>query len=191
MKRTLIIIMCLVICSICVAQENTVNRLPDKPNRPVYKDHTVTETGYWFSAEGLFGTMADPNSTNLQFIGAQFVNGFRLNEFLRGGVGIGIKHYFKSDDLRTSTTVLGFPLFANLRGNLLSQNDREIVPFWSIESGTEIRSGYYVSPLVGFKIGEQRSSFTVGVSYTMIQMDTKEKDDDIRNCITLKVGYEF
>lgn len=191
MKKIILTLLCATMSIVCTAQENTVNRLPDTPKHPVYKDHTVTQTGYWFSTEGFFGTMADPNSKNLQFIGAQFVNGFRLNEFLRGGVGIGLKHYFKSDDVRTSTTALGFPLFANLRGNLLSQNDREIVPFWSIEAGTEIRTGYYVSPLVGFKIGEQRSSFTVGVSYTMIQMDTKDKDDDIRNCITLKFGYEF
>lgn len=191
MKKILLTLLCAAMCIVCSAQENTVNRLPDAPKRSVYKDHTVNQTGYWFSAEGFFGTMADPNSKNLQFIGAQFVNGFRLNEFLRGGVGIGLKHYFKSDDLRTSATALGFPLYANLRGNLLSQNDREIVPFWSVEAGTEIRSGYFVSPLVGFKIGEQRSSFTVGVLYTMIQMDTKDKDDDIRNCITLKFGYEF
>lgn len=191
MKNTLLLLICAVFSLTVSAQENKVTRMPEKPDRAAYTDYSQSQSGYWFTVEGLGGSMADPNSKCLQFIGAQTVNGLRLNEFLRGGIGIGMKYYFKSEDVRTSTISWGFPLYANLRGNIISQNDRAAVPFWSLEAGTEIRSGFFVSPLIGLKLGEQRSSFTVGLSYTIIKMDTWDKDGDMRNLVTLKFGYEF
>ena len=191
MKKTLLLIACALLCMTAYAQENQVTRLPEKPNRTAYKDYTQSQGGYWFSVEGFGGTMADPNEKNIQYIGADFVNGYRFSEFLRAGVGVGMKYYFGSDKVRTSSVSWGFPLYIDLRGNIISQNDREAVPFWSVETGTEIRSGFFFSPLIGLKIGEQRSSFTVGISYTYFKMDTWAKDGDSRNMVSLKVGYEF
>lgn len=183
--------MCAALSLTVAAQENQVTRMPEKPNRTSYKVYTQQEKGYWFSVEGLVGTMADPNEKKVQFVGGDFVNGYRFSEFLRAGVGIGMKYYIDSDKVRTSSLSWGFPLYANVRGNIISQNDRAAVPFYSVEVGTEIRNGFFFSPLIGLKIGEQRNSFTVGVSYTYIKMDTWRKDGDGRNLVTLKFGYEF
>ena len=50
-------------------------------------------------------------------------------------------------------------IFVNARGNFISQEVREIVPYWSVDIGGAIRDGFMFTPSFGCRIGEQRSAF--------------------------------
>ena len=191
MKRKIFIGLSIALCLQCAAQENQVKRLPDVPKRTAYKDYSAQETGYWFAVEPQVGTMADAGRRCIQFCGADYVNGWRFSEFLRAGVGIGMKYYINSSDVRTSSLSWAFPLYADVRGNIISQNNRNTVPFWSADIGAEIHNGFFFAPAIGLRMGEQRCAFTVSLSYCLMQMDTWSDDGELRNLVSLKLGYEF
>lgn len=189
--RIMVIGLFIAFCTECMAQENVVKRLPEKPKRSGYRDYGTEDKGYWIAIEAFGGSMADVGRRCIPFAGASIVNGYRFNEFLRIGIGLGTKYYISNDDVRTSSIPWSFPLYADVRGNIISQNDRTIVPYWSIDIGAEVRNGVYFSPTFGARIGEARSSFIIGVSYQMVPMDTWRDKSELRNMFALKLGYEF
>lgn len=83
------------------------------------------------------------------------------------------------------------PIFLNARGNFISQDVREIVPFWSVDLGGVIRDGFMFTPSIGARIGEQRSAFLVSLGYSLRTINAKENHTKTRNYIVLKLGYEF
>jgi hypothetical protein len=82
-------------------------------------------------------------------------------------------------------------LYADFRGNIISQQDRSLVPYWSFDIGAEIRNGFFFSPTIGVRIGEGRSSFLVGLNYRYGSVKTWKDDNDMRSMFALKLGYEF
>ncbi len=166
--------------------------MPELPkNRTHYREYKEATSGYW-SAVTLNGTTTTKiNRKNMQNVGLDWINGYRFNEFIRVGIGIGARYYVNNDNVRRNGTAWSFPLFADIRGNIISQQDRGSVPYWSVDMGGEFRGGFYFSPTLGYRFGGPRSSLLLGLSYTLQQFDTWKKDNECISGISLKIGYEF
>lgn len=191
MKKLLSLAIALLLSSYCLAQENEVKRLPEKPHTSNYRDYSTTDNGYWTAVELNGGATAMTGRRNLPFAEGTWVNGYRFNEFLRVGVGFGAKYYFNNDDVRTKSSPWVFPLYADFRGNIISMYNRTVVPYWSADIGSEIRNGFFFSPTIGLRIGEARNAFLIGINYRIGTMDTKKKENEARSMFALKIGYEF
>ena len=167
-------------------------RLPELPNnRTHYTDYNDKESGYWGSISANTSSTLMFKRKNMQNVGADWVNGYRFNEFLRVGLGVGLRYYVNNDHVRRSDIAWSFPIYVDVRGNIISQQDRGAVPYWSVDLGGEIRGGLYFSPTLGYRFGTQRGSLLLGVSYTLWQADTWKKDNESISGVSLKVGYEF
>ncbi|MCD7714399.1 MAG: hypothetical protein LUI08_05700 [Prevotella sp.] len=188
MKR--IFLLSLVFCALVgYAQEV---RLPDLPkNRTRYTDYREETSGYWSAITVNGATTTMFNRKNMQNVGADWVNGYRFSEFLRVGIGAGVRYYINNDNVRRKDVSWSFPIFADVRGNFISQQDRGSVPFWSVDLGGEFHGGVYFSPTLGYRFGAPRGCFILGISYTLQQFDTWRKDNEPISGVSLKLGYEF
>lgn len=167
-------------------------RLPELPNnRTHYTDYNDKENGYWGAISANTSSTLMFKRKNMQNVGADWVNGYRFNEFLRVGLGVGLRYYINNDHVRRSDIAWSFPIYADVRGNIISQQDRAAVPYWSVDLGGEICGGLYFSPTLGYRLGTQRGSLLLGVSYTLQQADTWKKNHESINGVSLKVEYEF
>lgn len=191
MKRCIFLGIMFATCSCCLAQDNQVNRLPEKPHTSAYRDYSTADNGYWTAVEIDGGATAMTSKRNMPFVEGAWVNGYRFNEFLRVGIGLGAKYYFKNDDVRAKSSPWVFPLYADFRGNIVSMYNRTVVPYWSADIGSEIRNGFFFSPTIGLRIGEARNAFLIGINYRIGAMDTWKKDNEARSMFALKLGYEF
>lgn len=165
--------------------------LPEASSRNRYVDYLDRSAGYWCAAEFSAGSSLQFDRSNLAPLNLSFVNGYQFNEFLKMGMGIGVRYYINNDEIRRSHIAWAFPIFANVRGNIISQESRSIVPYWSFDLGGAVRDGVYVSPTIGARFGIHRSSLLLGLSYVGQQMNLQEKEDAFVNMITVKIGYEF
>lgn len=181
-----------------MAQDNQEVVLPQRPHRAQYVDHTQSQTGFWCAAELEGGSTVMLEHSNMQAAQFTYIGGYRLNEYFRVGVGIGVKYYFNNNSKRRgSANSCTFPLYANFRGNFLSQADRSMVPYWSVNLGTVLKDGFYLSPSVGLRFGEQRNSWLLGISYSLNHINTSKLQSPPAKCLrttsslSLHVGYEF
>ena len=178
------------ICNYIAAQEDV--KLPEKPNRAKYVDYSTKDKGFWCAVEAEVGSSVVFNSTNAQRAGISYTGGYYFNEFLKVGVGIGANYYFNNNDnLRDTGIEWTMPIFANIRGNIISQESREMVPFWSFSAGGAIRDGLFLSPAIGLRFGELRNAFLLGLGYTLSEIDAKPGKSKATSFFTLKLGYEF
>lgn len=187
MKKIVAIVCTLGIAYTTFAQSRTIIM----PEEPVpQKNIAEMDKGYWCAGEVLGGyTM---QSDNFGMVGATFTNGYRFNQYIKVGAGLGVLYYPKADDIRRKKSQVALPLFVNARGNMLSDATRRTVPFWSLNAGWAFPDGAFVTPTVGLRIGEKRSAFLVGVSYTLRHIETKKTiDTDLYSGVFLKFGYEF
>lgn len=162
---------------------------PEKFNPP-YRSYTELEKGYWTAVEFYGGISTWVGKENLGFLQLAWVNGYRFSEFFRLGVGIGGRYYFNNDSCRKSDVPWAFPIFLNVRGNIVSQRVDRLVPYWSMDVGTSIRDKFFFSPTLGLRFGGKRSDVLVGLSYTG-QWLTSPEGNKYANLLGLKVGYEF
>ena len=172
------------------AQERNI-KLPQQPKRAAYSDYKNADTGFWCAAELSGGSTTMFKRHNMPFAGFNVINGYRINEFLRTGIGFGAKYYINNDDVHSSSIPWTFPVYLDIRGNIISQEDRTIVPYWAFDIGAEMRDGFFCSPTVGLRIGEKRSSLLLGISYSYNEMKTHKEKRESRNLLSLKLGYEF
>ena len=114
------------------------------------------------------------------------------------GAGLGAKYYFNHNSRRRGTAnSCTFPLFFNARGNFLSQADRSMVPYWSVNVGGVVGDGFFLSPTIGLRFGEQRNSWLLGLSYSLNHINTDKLQVPPATRLTttsalmLHVGYEF
>ena len=172
---------------------NAQVRLPEKPNRPQYIDYSQNENGFWYAIEASGGSSVIIDKKNIQWAEGTFTGGYRFSENLRIGVGLGVRNYFAGNDIvRKDKHSWAMPVFANIRGNLISHLSREFVPYWSFSIGTVVPDGIFVSPTFGLRIGQPRNSFLIGIAYTLgnIDVDRAIYSESI-NHFALKIGYEF
>lgn len=163
-----------------------------KPAAPShhYKAGTELEKGYWTAVELNAGASILWNKTNLGILQFAWINGYRFNEYLRLGVGIGGRYYINNDARRNTTIPWAFPLFLDVRGNITSQQTNRLVPYWSMDIGACIRDNFFFSPTVGLRFGGKRSNILLGLSYTGQSLDSPGSNK-YTNMMSLKIGYEF
>lgn len=165
--------------------------LPEKPHQPGYKNYNSEDAGFWCALELEGGSSVMVHSPNMQYAGLTFTGGYRINEFLRFGAGLGVKDCLHNADMRLSDNKFGVPIFANVRGNFVSAYDRDGVPFWSLNVGGITHEGAFVSPTIGCSFGGLRNNFQIGLSYTLVNFDDFEKKNRTYSYFGVKVGYEF
>ena len=160
-----------------LAQNHTDYNLPQEPVRAPYIDFASLDQGLWFAFE-----LAPTNFFVMDKIALQvdLLAGYRVNEFLRVGAGIAprlIAGYFS------------LPIYADVRGNIISQESRMVVPYWSFDVGYSLgkyERGLYVSPTAGIRIGMPRNNALVGLSYTLQGVPGM-----VFHGIGIKIAYEY
>jgi len=172
------------------AQRNI--RLPERPNRPAYIDHSEKDDGFWCALEGNVGSSIVFNHDNTVRAGLSFIGGYMVNEYLKLGLGIGGNCYTTNNDVIRDTSIeWTMPLYFDARGNIVTQETRNFVPYWSVDIGGAIRDGFFFSPTIGMRIGQKRDSWLLGLSYTVQQIDAIANYPETISIVSLKLGYEF
>lgn len=188
MKYILSLFVCISIISVVNAQDV---KLPEKPkNRTHFRDYSIQSSGYWSTIEAFGGATVMLKRHNIASIGATWVNGYRFNEYLKVGIGFGVKYIINNNKVRRSSIPWTFPILADVRGNIISQQDRGAIPYWSLDVGGELRGGFLFSPTIGYRFGQDRKSLTIGICYQLTHTYTKN-DNELLNGLLAKIGYEF
>jgi hypothetical protein len=166
-------------------------KLPNTPKQTNYRNYLSEDTGFWcaFDLEG--GSSVMVHHTNMQYVNLGWAGGYRINEFIRLGIGTGVRYYINNADVRYSDNKFGIPIFANARGNFISAYDRDGVPFWSLNIGGITNDGFFASPTIGYSFGGLRNNFQIGISYTITSFRNYNKKDMAYSYFGVKVGYEF
>lgn len=195
--RRIIAAIVVVSCSLgASAQLNQVNRLPGVDNSGIQKNYTESQTGFWAAAEASAGYSCRLFNSNFGYSEFDAVVGYRFNEFVRTGIGIGGRYYFDNAKVRTTASEWAFPIFVNVRGNFIPTQYRSVVPFYSFDIGGTVRDGFMVRPNVGLRIGRDRSAFLVSIGYSGQDLSSYNKTNGEKtrkfiSFINLKLGYEF
>ncbi len=136
------------------------------------------------------------------------VNGVRLSEFFQVGLGIGVRYYASNGNVRYYEQTSGdgvlvkehspwaFPIYADLRGNFVSHDGRNLVPYWSLDAGYTLGDkNFYFSPTVGVSIGGMRNDVLVGVFYMgqflKDPFGPRLSEHSLLDGLGLKVGFQF
>lgn len=190
MKKICILLLALVTTTTIQAQQREVN-LPPKTTQHGYRDYSTQDNGFWCAVEAEGGSSIMVNSRNLQYVNLTYTAGYRINEYLRVGVGFGGRVYVNNEEVRDASSRFCMPIYANARGNFMSSYDRDGVPFWSVSVGAITQEGFFASPEVGYSFGGLRHNFQIGISYTISRLDTYQKKTKAYSYFGLKLGYEF
>lgn len=190
MKRYFLTAMVATCCTTAFAQYRQVT-LPEKSQRTAYKDHSSQDTGFWCAVDVDGGSSLMYGKTNMQYTNLLFTGGYRINEFLRVGAGLGLRTYVHNNNVRHSDSPLALPLFVNTRGNILSAMDREAVPFWSVNAGGVVGDGFLLNPTLGYSFGGSRHNFLIGLSYTLSSFTDLTNAKRTYSYLGVTLGYEF
>lgn len=190
MKKILMTILLVAAILPASAQYRDV-QLPEKPKQRAYTDFTRQEQGFWFAVEADGGSSIMSGRTNMQYVEVTATAGYRFSEFIRVGAGLGGKMYVHNAEVRGTDNKFGVPIFANVRGNLLSAYDRDGVPFWSVNIGGITNEGFMFSPTVGYSFGGLRNNFLIGITYTLTNFTDWTNSKTTYSYFGLKLGYEF
>src|SRR5574344_1184450 len=186
MKKLILSICTLLVSTYTIAQVT----LPQKPHTN-YTDLSSEENKYWCAIEGSTGSTIKINHKNLQMGNILFTNGYRFCEYIRLGIGAGVRYYYNNSDIRGTDIKWAFPIFADIRGNILSQDVRSTVPYYALDIGAAIQDGIMISPTIGLRFGRKRSAFLIGLNYEYDQMRFSTKKHQGTNSVLLRLGYEF
>lgn len=165
--------------------------LPEQPKKDNYRDYTSEEKGFWYAVEAEGGSSIMEHKTNMQYVDLTFTGGYRISEYLRVGVGFGGRMYVNNASVRNTDSKYAIPIFANARGNFISAQDRDGVPFWSVNVGGITKDGIFFSPAVGYSFGGIRNNFQISVAYTLSNLKDKSGVKQNYSYFGLKLGYEF
>ncbi len=189
MKKLFFLLMMLAAWGSSYAQDREI-KMPESPK----KSYNIANagSGYWCAIEFGGGSTLMENKKNVALVGASYTGGLRLNEYLKVGVGLGVLYYPNSSNVRSTRNHLAMPLFVNLRGDMLADESRTTVPYWSVNIGTTLPDGLFLTPTVGLRIGEKRNAVLIGISYTLRHLNTYPyATNHSYSGALLKLGYEF
>lgn len=175
-----------------ISHENPAAKLPE--GKQGYVKYTEYDRGFWCGVDlyGGISTNIGDNSKNGELCELDVVGGYRLNEYLRFGIGFGARYYFQNSNIRHGGMEWSFPIFANVRGNLISDYERRVTPYYSFSIGGAIQDGVMVRPTIGLRISDlKRSAFMLGVSYLGQSLARPDGKDKFQSFVALNVGYEF
>ena len=184
-------------CSVAAsAQINQVTRLPQVGAPEKQADYTSVGSGFWMAAEASAAYSCRLFNSNFGYTEIDAVAGYRFNEYVRVGLGLGARYYFDNNKVRSTLSEWAFPIFLNVRGNFIPTRYRDVVPYYSFDIGVTVRDGFMLRPTVGLRVGRERSAFLVGLGYVGQDLSTYSRDNLRKtrrfvNFITLKLGYEF
>lgn len=189
MKKGLLLVAMFLFITNAIAQDRVIS-MPEPPskNQNIADEDAVN---YWCAFEAGGGSTAMENMKNVAMAGASFVGGYRFNQYLKVGAGLGVLYYPNNSNVRDTKNHLAMPLFVNARGNVLTDDIRRTVPYWSINIGTTFPDGFFLTPSVGLRIGEKRNAFLVSVGYTLRHMKSYPENTESYSGALLKLGYEF
>lgn len=181
------------------SQENEVRRMPEVNKDNLQHNYSADNTGFWIAAEAVGGYSCRLYNSNFALAEIDVTAGYRLNEYLRVGLGFGGRYYFDNSAVRYNGSEWAFPLYANARGNFIPTDYRTTVPYWSFDLGGTILDGFMMRPTVGLRIGQKRSAFLLGLTYTgqslkgytINERGTRDPKTKFVSFISLKLGYEF
>lgn len=170
---------------------HTEPRTPNVGSTTSLNDYATFDNGFWMGvnfmgAYSLFLTEHCSPWTELSVVG-----GYRFNQYLKVGIGFGARYYIENSKLRSRNNKWSFPIFATIRGNIISDEYRTVVPYYSVEVGGAIRDGLMWRPTFGIRIGQSRSAFLVGINYTGQELPYKTNKKRYVSSIGLSLGYEF
>lgn len=200
MKKIAALIACIAIMMPALAQENQVTRIPTVPSKDSNSPRSVRtyETGFWIAPELTGGITCRTNHPNLGFGEFDVSGGYRFCQYLKVGIGAAVRYYFNNDKVRFKNTKVVFPLYFNVRGNMIDETYRTTVPYYSFDIGATTQDGFMVRPTVGIRIGESRGAFLLGLSYVGQNYRVKVSDgtnvvrgNHFISGVALRVGYEF
>lgn len=191
------------ICCLCLlfltihsgfAQERSIT-LPEKPTRARYVDYSNKNTGWWCSAQFYGGIATTDRDIHNGYYQVEFVNGYRFSEFFKVGIGIAPRFYSSDEQfpLRNDKLLFGIyslPIFAEVRGNLISQEDRMFAPYWRLDAGFAVNEGAFLSPGIGIKYGGRRHNVLLGLNYTL-QGHKAGVFNKAVHLFGIHIGYEF
>jgi hypothetical protein len=166
-------------------------KLPNKPTVGKDVDYSTKDSGFWCATDFEAGSSIMVNSHNMQYLNLAFTGGYRFNEYLRLGLGMGVRYYVNNAAVRDTDNKFGIPLYVNARGNFISAYNRDGVPFWSLNVGGITNEGFFASPTLGYSFGGLRNNLQVGLSYTFTTFQNYRKSNVAYSYFALKVGYEF
>lgn len=195
------------------AQENQIKRLPDEnyysgnnqsnsaksnainPQTNYYDN----DNGFWWSAELSAAYSCRILNSNFGFSELDATAGYRFNQFARIGLGFGARCYFDNNRVRYGSEKWGFPIYVNVRGNFIPTDQRDFVPYYSVDMGGTVRDGFLMRPTIGLRIGQNRSAMLIGLGYvgqhltsfSYNNMGQRVKKGRFVSFISLRVGYEF
>lgn len=190
MKKIVLFLLIQVWAGSIYAQYTNV-RLPEHPKRTNYKDYNMEETGFWCAFETEGGSSIMVHNPNMQYVNLSFTGGYRINEFLRFGAGIGGRMYVHNAEIRGTDNKFGIPIYANARGNIISAYSRDGVPFWSMNIGGITYEGFFASPTIGYSFGGLRNNLLIGITYTITSFKNYKNVNQGYSYWGLKLGYEF
>lgn len=190
MKRLAVLATLVLMVLMASAQYRDV-KLPEEPKHKNYRDYSSAKSGFWCAIDIDGGSSIMASKPNMQYVGAAVTGGYRLNEYLRMGVGVGARVYVNNSNIRDTENRVGIPIFANVRGNFISAYDRDGVPYWSVNIGGITSEGFFASPTIGYSFGGLRHNFQIGVSYTICHFNNNLKVGSTYSYFGLRLGYEF
>lgn len=155
------------------------------------QDYATYDRGFWMAGEFRPAYTLNVSSSNSPVIELDVVGGYRFNEFVRVGVGFGGRYYIKSENIRNGNISWSFPIYTNIRGNFIPTGYRDVVPYYSIDLGGTIRDGFMWRPTVGLRIGQKRSAFLLGLTYTGQSLINNYLERRYCSMLGLTLGYEY
>ena len=153
--------------------------MPDKPNYAPYVDYNQKESGFWAGLDLGAAVSLNVDQKKIPSVtsGLRAVAGYRFNSFIMIGAGAGVNVYALEGnrvDSKHSGNRLSFPVFFNARGVMMSPRSRVTLPCWSMDIGYSFLDGFYLSPMLGIRVGgTERNHFIAGLAYALQGADLK------------------
>lgn len=172
-----------------IAYEDDSIVMPKAENTNKYVDYSQLDKGFFIAPEvqASYSCLSENNMIGVEL---GVVGGYRFNEYLRVGLGLGARYYI-NDNVRYQNSLWAMPIYANIRGNIISMEHRHIIPYYSFDIGATIGDGFFFRPTIGLRFGEPRSAFLLGVTYWCQNIKFNSGRNKLTSFFGLKLGYEF
>lgn len=167
---------------------NTPNIVRDKD----LDSYVNKDTGLWISAQFLGAYSIMLTHTNRPLVEVNVTGGYRFNEYLKAGIGLGLRYYIDGHKIRASKVNLSMPIYANVRGNLIHGGYKTVVPYYSFDIGASVRDGFMMRPTIGIRVGQLRSAFLAGLTYMgQCYKSANTYTTKYGSFIGVTLGYEY
>lgn len=166
-----------------------------KEAKPEYIHEKEFDKGFWWSAEFYSGCTCNvtDEQKNGGFSEFNLTAGYRYSEYIRFGIGFGGRYYIQNSNIRYKSIKWSFPLYFNIRGNMINSYERRVVPYYSLSIGGATQDGFMLRPTIGIRIGDyKRSALLVSISY-LGQNLKRPQDGKLKSqsFAVAGIGYEF